>query len=195
MAPLILVSGMVLLLFLAVARGVADDVSRYGHLSEATANVTAAVFLLDAMIVFVAAAGHVVPLDLSSTLALVVGLPLLVVGLGMAGAACRALGSRARLLGISIDTVVTTNAFGISRHPFYLGWSLALFGAAISGRSTVALVLAVVTAMALGLVAWREERVLTGQMREAYGSYRQRTRRLLGRRAPVRSGSRTARLG
>lgn len=182
MAPFGLVLGL-LLVVLAVVRGVSDDVRAYGRLSEGTANLVAAAFLLDAMVVFIAAAGHVVPASLPEPLALMIGLPLLVGGLVVAGAACRALGSRERLLGMRLDTVVTSSAYGISRHPFYLGWSLTLIGAAIAGQSWFAIVLATVSALFLVLLARREERFLAERMSDTYSSYQQGTRGLVGRRS------------
>ncbi len=186
MAPAALLLSLVLLV-LVVVRGIGNDLRTYGRLSEGTANIVAAAFLLDAMIVFVAAGGHVLPIAISQTLALAVGLPLLFAGLVITGAACQALGSRQRLLGMRIDAVVTTNAYELSRHPFYLGWSLTLIGAAIAGQSWVALVLATISAVLMVVIARREERVLIEQMHDAYSSYRERTRPLLGR--PAASGS------
>lgn len=185
-APLL---GLVLLV-LAVFRGVGEDMRRQGHLSESTANVVALAFLLDATLVSVAAAGNVAPISLPHTLALIAGLPLLIGGLVMAAAASQALRSRRRLLGISIDAVVTTGVYGISRHPFYLGSSLALLGAAIAGRSWLALVLAAITALVLRAVARSEERVLADRLHDAYAVYQRQTRRLLGRRSGEPSASR-----
>ena len=180
---------MLLLLVLVVVRGVGNDLRAQGRLSEGTANIVAAAFLLDAMIVTVASAGHVLEIAMPQALALAVGLPLLVCGLVMAGAACKALGSRERLLGMRIDAVVTTEAYGFSRHPFYLGWSLTLVGAAIAGQSWLALLVAVLSAVAMAVIARREEHVLSERMDDAYSSYRKRTRPLLGRAAATGSPS------
>lgn len=180
MAPAGILLSLVLLV-LVVVRGVGNDLRDHGRLSEGTANIVAAAFLLDAMIVLVASAGHVLEIAMPPALALAVGLPLLVAGLVIAGAACRELGSRQRLLGMRIDAVVTTNAYALSRHPFYIGWGLTLLGAAIAGQSWLALVLATSTAVLMVVIARREERVLTERMHDAYSSYRRRTRPLVGR--------------
>lgn len=179
-----------ILLVLAVVRGVGEDMRRQGHLSESTANVVALAFLLDATLVFVAAAGHVAPIDVAQTPALIAGLPLLAGGLILAAAASQALRSRERLLGISIDAVITAGVYGISRHPFYLGSIMALFGAALAGRSWLALALAAVTALVLRAVARNEERVLSERMHDDYAGYRRQTRRLLGRRSGAPSAGR-----
>lgn len=180
MAPFGFVLGLSLLV-LAVIRGVNDDLRSRGQLSEGTANVVAAAFLLDAMIVFVAAGGHVAAMPLSETPALVIGWPVLLAGLFITGAACQALDSRERLLGVRIDAVVSTGAYRFSRHPFYIGSSLTLLGAAIAGQSWFALGLATATAVFLAVLARREERVLLERMPDAYSAYRGRTRPLFGR--------------
>ena len=131
--------------------------------------------------------GHVLQIAMPQWLALAAGLPLLVAGLILAGAACRELGSRERLLGMRIDAVVTTNAYAVSRHPFYLGSSLMLVGAAIAGQWWLALALAASTAAAMSVVARREERVLTDLMQDAYTRYRRRTPSLVGR--PTAAGA------
>ena len=79
MAPAALLLGLVLVV-LAVVRGVGEDLGSYGRLSEGTAHVVAAAFLL-------------------------------------------------------IDVIITDGAYKFSRHPFYLGSSLTLIGAAVAGRS------------------------------------------------------------
>lgn len=175
------------LLALVVLRGIGSDLRAHGRLTEGTANIVAAAFLLDAMIVFLASAGHVLEIAIPQPLALALGVPLLFAGLLLAGAACRELGSRERLLGMRIDAVITTNAYAVSRHPFYVGSSLTLLGAAIAGQSWLALVLAASSAAAMFVVARREERLLTHRMPDAYRSYRIRTPALVGR--PTATGA------
>lgn len=180
MSAFIAVLGLVLLV-IAIIRGVGEDARQHGRLAESTANLVAATFVLDATLIFVAAAGQVAPIPLPAVVALPLGLTLLVAGLFSGVAAAHALQSRERLLGIRIDEVISTGPFRYSRHPFYVGAVLAFLGAALLGRSGFALAMVALTALALYALAVREEAFLQDQLGEPYRAFRARTPRLFGR--------------
>jgi len=113
---------------------------------------------------------------------------LAVLGAALAFGSLRALGSRERALGVRTDIVVSEGPYSYARHPFYMGWTVALLGIALAGRSAVALALVILLGIALTRVARGEERLLREELGEPYDRYQRQAPALLGRaRLPSRS--------
>jgi protein-S-isoprenylcysteine O-methyltransferase Ste14 len=76
-------------------------------------------------------------------------------------------------------TLVTSGMYGIIRHPSYLGLLLNLLGWVLVFRSSVGVLLTVVTVVPLLARINAEERLLRSQFGEEYDAYRARTSRLI----------------
>ena len=167
-----------------VHRWAADELGRERRLSPGAANAVVVLLLLHGMIVFLAAAGRVVPVDLPAAVGLAIGVSLLLAGAALIVTAVRALGARDRILGVTFDRVVSTGPFARSRHPLYVGWAAMLIGAGLAGRSALALALAGVMTVALVLLARAEERLMMEHLVDDYAAYRTRTPAVPGWTSP-----------
>lgn len=78
-----------------------------------------------------------------------------------------------------LDALVTTGAYGLSRHPMYLGWSLMYVGIGLALRSAWLLAMAPVLGVLVHRVVRREERRLDEAFGAPYRAYRSRVRRYL----------------
>ena len=164
-----------------VHRWAADELGRDRRLSPGGAAAALSLVLLHAMLVCVAALGGVLAFDAPADIVLPLGL-----GFGSAGAlvallALRALGTRDRVLGMRTDVVVQHGPYRFARHPMYLGWTVALLGIALAGRSLLGLALVLLLALALVRIARGEERLLSEELGEAYDQYRHVARAVVGR--------------
>jgi protein-S-isoprenylcysteine O-methyltransferase Ste14 len=118
---------------------------------------------------------------LPTAVSLVVGIPLLVLGLGLWGWGMRSLAQQ----GESPDPFKPTNqlltggALRVSRNPIYTGGTIALLGLAILLDTAIGVGVVVL----LGLGAWNlvlaEERFLGEKFGDQYREYRSRVRRWL----------------
>jgi protein-S-isoprenylcysteine O-methyltransferase Ste14 len=79
-----------------------------------------------------------------------------------------------------LDAVVSDGPYRRERHPFYVGWFLALFGLAIVGRSILALALVAILLATLIALARFEERLLAAELGVAYEKYRDETPAIAG---------------
>lgn len=102
------------------------------------------------------------------------GWPLLAVGMGMVGWAVVVAGSTdlARP-----DRIVEAGPYRASRHPMYVGWTLAYTGAALLSSNGWLLALLPFVLVMSHLVVRREESRLEHRFGEAYRTYRRRVRR------------------
>ena len=172
-----------------VYRWAGDELDRDGRLTPGAANAVVVVFLLHAMIVALASAGRVGPVGLPPSLALALGVPLAIAGFGLVIAGARALGSRDRLVGIADDRLVTTGIYRVMRHPFAAGWTLALVGVALAGRSSLALVLAAAMAIVLVLLSRFEDKLMRRRFGVEAEQYQLLTPHLPRPRALRRAGA------
>jgi protein-S-isoprenylcysteine O-methyltransferase Ste14 len=76
-------------------------------------------------------------------------------------------------------TLVTTGIYSIIRNPSYLGMLVNLVGWALAFRSSVGLLLTVLTIPPLVARIYREEKLLRSQLGSEYNVYRARTWRLI----------------
>ena len=170
-----------------VHRWLGDELERERRLSAGAVNAALALFLLHALLVAISAVAGVVAIGGPQAVFLPVGGMLAVAGVAFAIAGVKALGSREVFLAMRAPTeVVRHGAFGLSRHPFYLGWALALLGVAVAGRSALALALVALLAVALLRIAAGEERWLSAELGSDYDDYRQHAPAVIGMHAPAR---------
>jgi protein-S-isoprenylcysteine O-methyltransferase Ste14 len=174
--------GAIALLACVVYRWAGDEFEREHRLSIGAANAVAALCFLHAMTVVLVAAGGVWSIEVPAVPAAILGAPLVIGGAVLVVASARALGTRERVLGITVDAVITDGPYGRERHPFYVGWSLALLGVAVAGRSGLAFGIAALLMLALILVGRLEERVLLGELGSDFESYRKDTVAIAGLR-------------
>ena len=170
------------ILAFVVHRWLGDELERERRLSSAAASAALALFLLHGLLVAISALAGVLPFGLPPALAASVGVVLILGGGGLAIAALRAFGSRERFLAIRIDKVVQSGPYRFARHPFYLGWVVALLGLAVAGRSALALGLVALLTLALIRIASGEERLLSAELGDAYDDYRRQAPAIAGKR-------------
>lgn len=118
-------------------------------------------------------------LPISKTVALLVGIAILVSGMVMMIAAMAEFRSMRRVSGRQVDRLITTGAYRWSRHPQNIGWALAMVGIAIAGRSGAALLLATLFWIMFLIYVPAEERYLHRVFGQAYQKYCARTGRVL----------------
>lgn len=168
--------------FFFVYLWVSDEITRDRRVSHSAATAIAVGFLLLTTLVVLASLGGVLGIPLPRVPSIVAGSLLSSAGVFILTASVRALGSRERLLGMAVPMLVSTGPYRYSRHPFYLGYVLALLGCALAGRSALALGSVALTAVALARISRGEERWLSEALGLDYEQYRQRARALIGRR-------------
>jgi protein-S-isoprenylcysteine O-methyltransferase Ste14 len=169
-----------------VYRWASDDLGRERRLSGGAANALLALIVLVTSLVLLSALGGVGRFYEWGTVAVALGTLLAVAGAALAAAAVWALGSRERLLGMRFDAVVSWGPYRFARHPFYLGWTAALLGAATAGATGPGLAIAVLVGVFLFGLARNEERFLLEELGADYESYRRGTAGLFGRRQDAR---------
>ncbi len=174
-----------------VHRWAADELERGRRLSPGAAAAAVGLVLLHAMLVCIAALGGVLPFDAPAGVAVPLGLALGAAGVLVALRAIRTLGTRERVLGMRTDRLVAHGPYRYARHPVYLGWTVALLGIALAGRSLLALALVLLLALALARIARGEERLLSEELGGAYDEYRGLAPAVVGRglSQPARSES------
>jgi protein-S-isoprenylcysteine O-methyltransferase Ste14 len=155
-----------------VWRWAGDELEREGRLSEGAGNAVAALALFHTFAVVLAVLGAELELGLPLVPALVIGIPAGVAGVVLVIGAARALRSREAVLGTRVERLVTHGPYRRLRHPFFVGWTLALGGVALGGRSGLALALVAVLVIVLIVVARGEDRRLAARHGEDYATYR-----------------------
>jgi protein-S-isoprenylcysteine O-methyltransferase Ste14 len=150
-----------------------------GRLSGPTVVLLYPMYACLTVAVVVAAIGSVWPMPIPPLLATSIGVVLVV------ASSCLYILSRAKVKtfratwGLAFNQLITTGPYSLSRNPQIVGAIAFLFGAALLGRSTGALVVAVVYACVAALWIRLEEGVLERQYGPAYVEYRRRVRRFL----------------
>jgi protein-S-isoprenylcysteine O-methyltransferase Ste14 len=173
---LAVVIGALALLAFVLIRLAGEEYSRHGRLSTSTSMFGWALYVLHGLTTVLVAAAGLGRLDVPAGPAVAVGLLTVLAGLGLGGAGAAALGSVGPLLGREPQRLVTSGVYAITRHPQSIGWALVLVGAAIAGRSGLALALALGFAVAVAAYLPTEERHLRDRHGEAYDGYRRQTR-------------------
>ena len=110
---------------------------------------------------------------------LVVGIPLLVVGIGLWGWAIASMlrGGENPAPHKSTAHLVTGGPFRFSRNPIYAGGTTALLGLAVVLDTATGIAVAVLLGLLAHSVAVAEERYLGAKFGDDYSEYRSRTRR------------------
>ena len=96
---------------------------------------------------------------------------ILLIGLGVMAAGMAEFGSMRKMIGRECSGLVRSGIYSWTRNPQNLGWSLCLTGAAVMGRSGLALVFAGVFAVAFRLYVPVEERYLERMFGEEWRDY------------------------
>lgn len=175
-----------IVLAFVVHRWAADELERERRLSRGAATAAVALIVLHALLVLISSAGGVASIGAPSIVTLSIGLTVSAAGGLLSSLALRALGSRDRILAMRIDIVVAHGPYRNARHPFYLGWTMALLGIAVAGRSLLALGLVALLALGLARIARGEERLMSQELGAAYEKYRDRAPAVIGRaKAPA----------
>ncbi len=168
-----------------VVHGARVDYEGNGVLSTRSAVSSWLLYFFHADSVASAAYVEALAVDVPVMLAGAVGMTLAVGGFLVFALATRTLARNGALASPGTQQLVTSGVYSISRHPQNLGWGVMLLGVAIAGRSILALALVLVFAIFVERYATIEEHDLAGRFGEQYTRYRERTRRLLGRRADL----------
>ena len=160
----------------------ADDMQRYRSLRSSTAAVMWTAYVAHAALTGGTLAMQWAPLPIRPAVARVAGAALIVGGSGLCVAGVCRFGGVGELAGTRNQSLLTTGSYGHSRNPQYLGYLIALAGAAVGRRSGSAL--ASTGALAVIYAAWIpvEESHLTELYGHHYTDYTHRTRRWWGRR-------------
>ncbi len=168
------------LLYADTLRRVRRDYARRGRLSRPVAAEAYTLYLGHAALTAVAARRGAGPLPLRRRAARLLGGACALAGARLYGMAARELGSFTRTSGLQADTLVTAGIYRRSRNPQNLGWGLLLTGAALAGRSGVALGLAGLYWLGVhGYLVAVEEPYLRRRFGERYRRYLARTPRYL----------------
>jgi protein-S-isoprenylcysteine O-methyltransferase Ste14 len=177
-----LVLGALAVLAVVLLRWTSADYDALGRLSDGAIAASFGLWVMHGLLVALSAIAAVWPIDVPRPAALAVGLLLAGAGALLAGGGLRAMGSRDQVLGRSHVRLVTHGPFRLSRHPQALGWGLVLLGAALAGRSGLALALVLAYALLVTMQLRVEERHLAQTYGDLHRAYRERTPAILGRR-------------
>ncbi|MBA2637022.1 MAG: hypothetical protein H0U79_02175, partial [Solirubrobacterales bacterium] len=153
---LAVVVGSLALLAFVLIRLAGEEYARDGRLSTSTSMFGWALYVLHGLTTILTAAAGLWRLDVPAAPAVAMGIVLVLAGLALGAAGAIALGSLGPLLGSEPGRLVTTGVYAVTRHPQTVGWALVLLGAAVIGRSGLALALALgfVVVGALALLAF-----------------------------------------
>jgi protein-S-isoprenylcysteine O-methyltransferase Ste14 len=159
----------------------ARDLERHGTLRRRTATAMWATYVAHSALTIRALYRPARPLPVPVMPAKLAGLTLTGAGLGLCVAGMRRFSGTHELTGTRNQPLTTTGIYRHSRNPQYLGYVIALAGAAVARRSPTALTCA--GAVAAAYAAWipAEERHLTRQFGQPYVDYVHRTHRWWGR--------------
>ena len=163
----------------ALKRAQRELVAR-GRLSTRTVLLAFVAYAGHALVTTLAALQNLWPLAVDRLVAGSVGVVMLSVGGILYLAGRSEFGSFRRTWGLDCGRLITGGVYRYSRHPQTLGSVLVLLGAALAGRSAVALILTGLLALAAAVWLPIEERFLERQFGEQYRQYRARTARFAG---------------
>jgi protein-S-isoprenylcysteine O-methyltransferase Ste14 len=178
---LVVVLAALVLLVFVVIRVANEEYTRHGQLTQSTGLLGWALYALHGLTTVLVAIAGLGRVDLPAVAALAVGAVLAALGVALAVAGALALRALGPVLGSEPTRLVTEGPYRFLRHPQSVGWGLALLGAAVAGRSGLALALVAGYALAVAAYLPTEERHLRDRHGEAYERYRRRTPRILGR--------------
>lgn len=151
------------------------DLRAHGGLTMRSAVASWLLYVLHADSVASAAWGNLVVVDVPERPALILGGTIIAVGLLLFITASVHLGVRGDFSGMRPRHLVTTGAYRLARHPQNTGWGLLLLGAAIAGRSLLALVLVAVFVVFVDRLMRIEDQQLAHDFGETYAAYRATT--------------------
>ena len=129
------------------------------------------------IVVSLAAGERIWPLDRALER---IGPVLFLAGFGIVAMSFVEFGSVSRITGAAPVELVASGVHSVSRHPQYLGLTIAATGVAMIGSSGFALVLTAVQVLALWPLARAEERALVRELGEPYRRYRAATPAIIG---------------
>ncbi|NOY14868.1 MAG: isoprenylcysteine carboxylmethyltransferase family protein [bacterium] len=116
------------------------------------------------------------PIPIDKTLALVVGLFLILAGVILLAAGMIEFRSLRRSCGQDISKLVATGIYQLSRNPQFIGCLLILLGASLAGRSLFAFILAAAASI---IICWYTIRLAEPYLERLYGKeYRQYKKRV-----------------
>jgi len=178
----IIVSVVTGLLFVGALLLVRSDYAAERELRPLTVFVVWAAYVVDVVLTlwmaWVAPLGRVA---VSPVVAQIVGGFLAGVGAWIVFESIATFASFDRMSGMDTSKLVTGGIYRFSRNPQNLGWWLVLLGAAVAGRSVLALALAGFFAVVVhGYIVWMEEPYLEGVYGDAYRDYLDAAPRYLG---------------
>ena len=158
------------------------DLRRDDLLAPSTAATVWLTYKIHGAAVVWAAITRAWPMPLSEVSAHRIGGVLIVSGAALVFAAVWEFRSLARLSGRRTDKLVTSGPYRYSRNPQNVGWFLGLLGVAIYGRSSTALLFAVLLAAAFHAYLPLEEKHLERVYGTEWRRYLQQTPRFFGLR-------------
>lgn len=171
--------GITIVLFVALAalvlRWARNDLREHGGPTTRSAVAAWVLYVLHADSVAWAAWGHLLVIDIPARPALVAGVMIGMAGLALFLVASIQLGTRAEFAQMRPGRLVTTGIFARARHPQNTGWALVLAGAAVGGRSLVALALVVVFVVFAERFVRIEDEQLLLAFGDEYRDYHART--------------------
>lgn len=162
----------------------ARDLTDNGSLRPSTATAMWAGYAAHTVTTGWALRHRALPLPLPTRPAQLTGAVFVAAGTGLCVAGMSRFTSPRELTGTRNETLTTTGVYRNSRNPQYLGYLLALTGAALARRSGAALASAGLLAAAYSTWIPVEEEHLTGLFGQPYVDYAARTRRWWGRSGP-----------
>lgn len=172
-------------IFLAVwaawlLRKVERDYEEQERLSPEASAAGWALYLVHAALTASASLRRRRPLPVGETLSVALGGASVVLGSYLFAAGVREFRSFEQMAGVEQGELVKSGPYRYSRNPQVVGWGIALFGAALAGRSTKALLLVAAFFLVHRLHAPVEERHLERTFGEEYRRYRTETPHFLG---------------
>jgi protein-S-isoprenylcysteine O-methyltransferase Ste14 len=160
-------------------RRVERDYEEQEQLSSRTSAAGWVLYLVHAALTVSAARRRQRPLPVGKTLSVMPGGASALFGSYLFAAGVREFRSFEQMSGVEQGELVTSGPYRYSRNPQVAGWGLVLLGAAIAGRSAMALVLVAAFFLIHRLHAPIEERHLERTFGEEYRRYRMKVPRFL----------------
>jgi protein-S-isoprenylcysteine O-methyltransferase Ste14 len=157
------------------------DFELHGRILPSTSVFVYSIYPFHLALVAYSALRSLWALPLSSAVAIVTGVALILVGTWLFLAGARRFRSFGHVSGTETDGLITSGVYRWSRNPQYVGWGLFLFGVAMLGRSALGLLLAGLFWPGIHLYLTRvEEPHLEAVFDKPYQRYRENTPRYLG---------------